>query len=114
MKGMTLNDVAERKVQWLGFAFAVISAIAFFVLTLCTPALAEGTFIGEGAQKLLTDFAKVIALVGVGAGIFQVVKGKQACFPEFCVQNRYGYRSRGSRCNSLFLLCSSRQARWHW
>ena len=76
MKGMTLNDVAERKVQWLGFAFAVISAIAFFVLTLCTPALAEGTFIGEGAQKLLTDFAKVIALVGVGAGIFQVVKGR--------------------------------------
>ena len=55
-----------------------IVATFFVVALMCVigSVFAEGNFIDTGANSLLKSMGTIIALCGIGAGIFQVIKGR--------------------------------------
>lgn len=73
--GITLNDTSYKTAVGI---MSIVAAFAVMVMCFFEVAFAAGggTFIGKGANSLLSDFAVVIALAGVGVGIFQIIKGR--------------------------------------
>lgn len=72
-------DITLNKTNYREIAVAIcFFAVAVTLLVCCGLAFAAGggTFIGSGANKLLADFATIVALAAIGVGIFQIVKGR--------------------------------------
>ena len=81
---MTLNTVARnRHLMWVGIAVVSICLVAYALFCIVDPTFAAGTEVGSGetvlgktAYRLLGDLGLVVALCGLGAGIFQIIKGR--------------------------------------